>query len=108
MNKPNKNKHVDTKNTVAVVVTGGDGEWLKWVKGSTVCGHMENKFLVVTTAAYMASQVGESVKNSPASAGDTRNLGSTPGSGRSPGEGNGNSLQYYCLGKSQGQKSLAG
>ena len=24
-------------------------------------------------------------------------LGSTPGSGRSPGEGNGNPLQYYCL-----------
>ena len=37
MNKPNKNKHVDTKNTVAVVVTGGDREWVKWVKGSTVC-----------------------------------------------------------------------
>ena len=24
-------------------------------------------------------------------------LGSIPGSGRSPGEGNGNPLQYYCL-----------
>ena len=27
-----------------------------------------------------------------------RDLGSIPGSGRSPGEGNGNSLQYFCLG----------
>ena len=34
------------------------------------------------------------VKNPPASAED---LGSVPESGRSPGEGNGNSLQYSCL-----------
>ena len=34
------------------------------------------------------------VKNPPANAGDA---GSTPGSGRSPGEGNGNPLQYSCL-----------
>ena len=34
------------------------------------------------------------VKNPPASAGDT---GSIPGSGRSPGEGNGYPLQYSCL-----------
>ena len=37
------------------------------------------------------------VKNPPASAGDA---GSIPGSGRSPGEGNGNPLQYSCLGNS--------
>ena len=30
--------------------------------------------------------------------GDIRDKGSIPGSGRSPGEGNGNSLQYSCLG----------
>ena len=35
------------------------------------------------------------IKNPPANAG---NLGSIPGWGRSPGEGNGNSLQYSCLG----------
>ena len=35
------------------------------------------------------------VKNLPANAGD---LDSIPGLGRSPGEGNGNSLQYSCLG----------
>ena len=34
------------------------------------------------------------VKNSPGYAGDA---GSIPGSGRSPGEGNGNPLQYSCL-----------
>ena len=32
--------------------------------------------------------------------------GSSPGSGRSPGEGNGNLLQYSCLEKSYGQRSL--
>ena len=35
------------------------------------------------------------VKNPPANAGD---MGSIPGSGRSPGEGNGNPLQPSCLG----------
>ena len=37
------------------------------------------------------------IKNSPANVGDIRNLGSIPGSGRSPGEGNGNPFQYSCL-----------
>ena len=37
------------------------------------------------------------VKNPPANAGDIRDTGSIPGSGRSPGEGNGNPLQYSCL-----------
>ena len=37
------------------------------------------------------------VKNPPANAGDTGDMGSIPGSGRSPGGGNGNPLQYSCL-----------
>ena len=37
------------------------------------------------------------VKNPPANAGDARDVGSIPGSGRSPGEGNGSPLQYSCL-----------
>ena len=37
------------------------------------------------------------VKNLPAKAGDTRHMGSIPGSGRSPGGGNGNLLQYSYL-----------
>ena len=37
------------------------------------------------------------VKHLPVNAGDARDLGSIPGSGRSPGEGNGNPLQYSCL-----------
>ena len=38
---------------------------------------------------------GSVVKNLPANAGD---VSSVPGLGRSPGEGNGNPLQYSCLG----------
>ena len=37
------------------------------------------------------------VKNPPANAGDVRDAGSIPGSGRSPGEGSGNSIPYSCL-----------
>ena len=37
------------------------------------------------------------VKNLPANAGDRGDVGSIPGSGRCPGEGHGNPLQYSCL-----------
>ena len=47
------------------------------------------------------------VKNSPANAGDVRDMGSIPGSGRSPGEGHGNPL-VFLPGESYGQRSLAG
>ena len=41
---------------------------------------------------------GSVVKNPPANAGGMGDTGWIPGSGRSPGEGKGNSLQYSCLG----------
>ena len=37
------------------------------------------------------------VKNLPALQGDARELDSIPGSGRSPGGGNGNHLHYSCM-----------
>ena len=37
------------------------------------------------------------VKNPPANAGDVRDEDSIPGLGKSPGEGNGNPLQFFCL-----------
>ena len=43
----------------------------------------------------MGLPCGSEVKNPPAKAGDTSLI---PGWGRSPGEGNGNPLQYSCLG----------
>ena len=36
------------------------------------------------------------IKNQPANALDVRDMGSIPGSGRSPGGGHGNPLQYSC------------
>ena len=47
--------------------------------------------------ALEASQVALAVKNPPANAGDLRDVGSIPGSGRSPGGRHGNPLQYSCL-----------
>ena len=46
----------------------------------------------------MTSQVVLVVKNLPVNLGDTRDAGSIPGLGRSPGEGNGDPLQYFYLG----------
>ena len=43
------------------------------------------------------------VKNPPANAGDTRDLGLIPESGRSPEERQGNLFQYSCLEKSIGR-----
>ena len=45
------------------------------------------------------------VKNPPANAGE---VGLISGLGRSPREGNGNPLQYSCLGNPMGQRSLMG
>ena len=44
-----------------------------------------------------ASQVAQWQKNLPANAGNTGDAGLIPGSGRSPGGGHGNPLQYSCL-----------
>jgi len=48
--------------------------------------------------ASWASQVVLLIKNPSANAGDVRDMGLSPGLGRSSGEGNGNPLQYSCLG----------
>ena len=48
------------------------------------------------------------VKNPPANARDIRDASSVSGSGRPPGGGHGNLLQYSCLENPHGQRSLAG
>ena len=53
----------------------------------------------------MGFSSGSVVKNPPANA---RDMGSTPGSRRFPGGGNGNPLRYPLLGKFHGQRSLVG
>ena len=52
--------------------------------------------------------LGSVVKNLPASARDTEDMSLSPGSGRSPGGGNGNLLHYFLPGESHGQRSLVG
>ena len=51
-------------------------------------------FLHLPTLGFSDSSL---VKNPPTNAGDLRDIGSIPGSGRSHGEGNGCSFQYSCL-----------
>ena len=51
---------------------------------------------------------GTVVKNLPAHAGDRRDARWIPGSGRSPGEGNGNPLQYSCLENSVDRRAWGG
>ena len=46
---------------------------------------------------YMGFSGGSEINNPPANAGDTRDMGSIPGLGRFPGEGNDSPLQYSCL-----------
>ena len=50
---------------------------------------------MVTT--FWASQLALVVKNPPSNAGDVRDTGSIPGSGRSPRGGQDNPFQYSCL-----------
>ena len=48
------------------------------------------------------------VKNLPANTGNIRDVGSIPGSGRSPGGGYGNPLQHSCLENPMDRVSLVG
>ena len=48
------------------------------------------------------------MENPPAKAGEPGDSGSVPGLGRSPGEGNGNPLQFSCLENPHGQRGLGG
>ena len=56
---------------------------------------LQHQFSVFKTKTTFSFRISMSVvKNPPINAGDA---GLIPGSGRSPGEGNGNPLQYSCL-----------
>ena len=59
--------------------------------------HNDYDYFYDTLIFKWASLDAQMVKNLPANA---RDVGSTPGSGRSPGEGHGNLFQYPCLEKS--------
>ena len=61
------------------------------------CSELSYLTTLIAYPHYPVNLPGSSeVKNLPANAGDAGDLGLIPGSGRSPGEGNGNPLQYSC------------
>ena len=65
--------------------------------------HIFTSITTLVTEFYLSMcQLGfpgsTAVKNPPVNAGDTGDPGSIPASGRYPGEGNGDRLQYSCLG----------
>ena len=64
--------------------------------------------LIVWDIVRQTSQVALVVKNAPADARNIRDSGSIPGFERSPGGGRDNPLQYSCLEKPHGHRSLAG
>ena len=54
-------------------------------------------FFIRANAWEKTSQVVLVIKNLPVNTGDIRDVDTIPGSGRCPGEGHGNPLQYSCL-----------
>ena len=52
--------------------------------------------LMIMKMRIQASQVVLVIKNPLANAGDIKDMGLIPGLGKSPGVGNGNSLQHFC------------
>ena len=82
-------------------MTPSQAHLLPFFSSSAIPSHLGNPgavYVAVHSLGYLdslwVSQVAQWVKNQPATVGD---VGSIPGSGRSPGGGHGNSLQYSCL-----------
>ena len=65
--------------------------------------YQHKKKILIPTSVMVLFPGGSEVKESASNAGD---LGSIPGSGRSPGEGNGNPLQYSCLENPMGSQRV--
>ena len=82
---------------------------LTWLSSSSSI-HMYTFFFIffcIMVYCRMGFPGDSVVKNPPANAEDAGDESSISGLGRSPGGGNGNPLQYSCLGYSRGQRSLA-
>ena len=63
---------------------------------------------IILLPPYSGGNSDKKKKNPPATAGDLKDVGSIPGSRRSPGGGHGNPLLYSFLENPHGQRSLAG
>ena len=80
-----------------LLMEGAKAEWEWW--GGSGRGNTPNPWNShpLISWQYFFSLIAQQVKNLPASAGDTGDVVSIPGLGRSPGGGNGNPVQYSCL-----------
>ena len=82
------------KNTYPTIVTSCDHNFSSHLN----CFPFINLSLLISFHIQRSAFPGSSVDEEPAcNAGDTRDTGSIPGSGRSPEEGHGKPLQYSCL-----------
>ena len=70
--------------------------------GHTANSHWVSILAMVMCMFHLPGGAGGK-ENLPAKAGDIRDMGLIPGSGRSPGKGNGNPVQYSCLENSMGR-----
>ena len=77
-------------------VPAGNGSFIPG-SGAPSALHCHAPFLILHLSVWV-SQVVLAAKNPSVSAGDVRDLGLIPGSGRSPTGGHGNPLQHSCLG----------
>jgi len=68
----------------------------RWIDTNVVYIHIYNG-IILSHKKEWNFPGGSVAKNPPANAGDTGDTGWIPRLGRSPGEGNGNLLQYSCL-----------
>ena len=83
------------------MLKGSHAVTLQWPASSFPCC-----LLIWCSPLYYQSFAGGSgIKNPPANAGYTRDVDSIPGLRRSPGEGNGNPLQYSCHGVTELDKT---
>ena len=82
-----ENRDADVENGHVATEGGGESE-MHWVNSPDIYTLLCVKWV---------SQVALRVKTPSAHAGDTKDMGLIPGSGRSPGGGHNNPLQYLCL-----------
>ena len=73
------------------------GDWVIQGESGSRCNLYNWRFVLSLTSCNNNSQVVLVVRNLPANAGDTRDVGLIPGLGRFPGVEHGTSLQYSCL-----------
>ena len=94
-NRTSMKKAKDRIAFILLVVTGL-GETIHWAEGQAIKGP-GRMLLPHWSIVALGFPGGSVVNNLPPNAADTRDTGSIPGSGWSPGEGVGNPLQYSCM-----------